>query len=825
LPSLPSSFFGREAALSELVTLANTKRLLTLFGPAGIGKTRLLVRLGAELLPQFPQGVWWIDLASLSDSAILPFAIASAAGLDLHGGALTQQAVVDAMRTGKLLLLFDNCEHIIDSVAQTVEALCRANAALQVVTTSREPLDLSGEHLYRVEGLNVPPASEEDPLRLPAYDAVQLFLSRATAVAPRLGLDGSTGPLIADICRRLDGIPLAVELAAARVATLGLEAVAAGLGDRFALLKGGRRTALPRHQTLLAAFDWSYNLLTPEERSILCRLAVFTGAFTIEAAARITDDMALPRDERAECVARLYARSMLALSRSETAPVYSLLETTRAYAMRRLEGEGAQDVAKLQHATFQLEQVRAAVDAPRPEAGSDRARRERVLLDELTAALDWCFSPHADADLGLALTLAAIPLWIRMTLLEVCKSRIGVAMEQLRVRERDDGEIEVQLLTAQATVLQNSEGPSPEVTRIWERARALAEGANRPDLLLRTLWGLWIDARNGGRHREALQRAWDYRATVLQYGPGEDEPTAERLVGMSLLIAGECAAAQEHCRRAMEALIQQGGSTARFPFFAAHGSAARFQHALCLWLRGFPSQALQIVKEECAPGQPGPLSLHLCIVLIQLACPVAYLCGDQTLFGSFVAMLLESASEHRLQVWLARGHCWEGVLHITGGALETGLQILSEALETFPGGGGGFQHVWFLGELARGLSEAGQHAASLTTIEDALARADRGGELWCRPELLRLRGTALLRMGSVPAAEASFREALSEAGRQGALSWELRAATSLAQLLASSGSEGQARDLLRQTLQRFSEGHETADLVRASQLLRGFEGG
>jgi DNA-binding winged helix-turn-helix (wHTH) protein len=253
-----SKLVGREVDIREIASLSMAHRLLTLTGAGGIGKTRL-ARAGARhLLPHFADGVWIAELAPLSDPGLVPVTVAKAVGLEFAGGEISRESVANAFAQSQILLVLDNCEHVIDAAASMVEDLLRASPGARVIVTSREPLRAEGEWLYVVPPLSVPPVAEIDVLK---YGAVQLFAARMGASDAHLSLDGTAAAAVAAICRRLDGIPLAIELAASRAAVLGIEELAARLDDRFRLLTGGRRTALPRHQTLRATLDWSYDLL------------------------------------------------------------------------------------------------------------------------------------------------------------------------------------------------------------------------------------------------------------------------------------------------------------------------------------------------------------------------------------------------------------------------------------------------------------------------------------------------------------------------------------------------------------------------------------
>src|SRR5258706_2690767 len=312
LPEPVSELIGRDAELDEILDLSTAHRLVTLTGAGGIGKTRLGFAAARHLLPRFADGVWAVELAPLSDSELVPIAVATALGLELASGTASPLSVANALRSQQLMLVLDNCEHVVDAAARMAEALLRVNLAARVIATSREPLRVEGEWVYPVPPLAVPTEGSpdgEDPLR---YGAIRLFVERARAAAPSFSPDARIAAAMAGICRRLDGIPLAIELAAARAAALRVDGVAARLDDRFHLLTGGRRTALPRHQTLTATLDWSYDLLPELERVVLRRLAIFAGGFTLQAASTIAATDEIAGSGIVDCAANLVAKSLVA---------------------------------------------------------------------------------------------------------------------------------------------------------------------------------------------------------------------------------------------------------------------------------------------------------------------------------------------------------------------------------------------------------------------------------------------------------------------------------------------------------------------------------
>jgi predicted ATPase/DNA-binding winged helix-turn-helix (wHTH) protein len=351
LPAPRSELVGRGAQLSDVAALVAANRLVTLVGAGGIGKTRLALELARRLVTNFEDGVRIAELGPLSDpSLVLP---TIAAALELSDAAASPECLAAALGPRRPLLVLDNCEHVIDAVAAITEALLHANPSLQVIATSREPLRAEGEWVYRVPPLDVPPEGVEAAEDVLQHSAAKLFMARTTAAQPVALLDRRVGAAVAKICRRLDGVPLAIELAAASAAALGVEGLASRLDDRLSLLTNGRRTAPTRHQTLRATLDWSYELLSEPERAVMRRLAVFADEFTMEAASAVAASCEVAAADVVRCLAALVTKSLVASDVRGPIPHYRLLETMRAYAMERLAESGEVDAVVKRHAAIQ----------------------------------------------------------------------------------------------------------------------------------------------------------------------------------------------------------------------------------------------------------------------------------------------------------------------------------------------------------------------------------------------------------------------------------------------------------------------------------------
>ena len=820
LPAATSELIGRAAALLEVTELLRAHRLVTLIGAGGIGKTRLGLEVARELLPAFPGGAWVAELAPLSDPALVPITVAVALGLKLPSSAESPEQVAAALAGRHLLLVLDNCEHVIDAAARMAEALLRANPNAHVLATSREPLRAPGEYVYRVLPLKVPEEGADDHEDVMETAAVKLFVERARAAARRFSPDARSAPVTAAICRRLDGIPLAIELAAARTVTLGVEELAARLDDRFRLLTGGHRTALPRHQTLRATLDWSYELLPPSERPVLRRLAVFAGGFTLEAASAVAaaDDLGAP--DVVDAITNLVAKSLVVVEANGPVMRYGLLETARAYALEKLTEHHELEPAARRHAEYYRDLLERAETERETRSTVEWLAVYGRLIHNVRAALDWAFSPRGDSSLGVALTVAAVPLWFQQSLLLECRDRAERALASLGPSPSRETRREMQLGAALGVSLLQTKGRATDTIAAWTTTLEIADRLGDAEYQLRALWGLWYFRVSRGECRAALELAERFCERVAAGSPA-DLPVGERMVGASLHYLGE----QTSARRHLEGMLSRYVATQR----RAH--ALRFQYdqqvmarqvlARILWLQGFPEQALRTAQENVEDARVAGHAISLCNAL-EAACLVAIWSGDLAAAERSLIMLLDHSARHGLVVWHARGRCLKGALLIRRGDATAGFEMLRGALDELRETGFVPYHTAFLGTLAQGLMGTGKIAEGLATIDEALARSERDEERWCIAELLRIKAELVLLAdgpGAVLAAEAHLQQALIWARRQEIVAMELRCATDLARLRHRHGRTELARELLAPLYGRFTEGFDTADLRAAKTLL------
>jgi predicted ATPase/DNA-binding winged helix-turn-helix (wHTH) protein len=806
LPLALASIVGRSETIELVAALLREQRFVSLVGPGGIGKSTVAIAVAHEMVGSFSDGVCFVDLSALSDPQLVPAAVAAALGVGLRSES-PMQSLIAAMRSRRLLLLLDSCEHVIEIVSQLTEQLFSSGGeGLHILATSREPLRVRGERVYRLSSLDAPPQSASlSSAEALAYPAVQLFVERAAASSDGFELTDSEAPIVADLCRRLDGIALAIEIAAGRVESLGVTALASRLDDRFRLQLQGRRTALRRHQTLNTLLDWSYALLPAFEQLVLRQLAVLSGNFTMDDAVAIIADEEAMDAEIINAVANLVDKSLIAADVHGRKAHYRLLDTTRAYAALKLAESGKIELLRLRHAEVFRDALHRANSAWEIQPAPAWTHDHRHLIDNVRAALDWAFSPKGDAEIGVALTLGAVPLWFQLQLIDEAHKQVRLALASANLDQDPHSQMRLQAVLAWS--LAQTRGQVDETRAAWQLTLELAESLDDADYQLRALWGLWSGLLNRSRFREALALAHRFAEVAARGSDLNDTYVAYRMIGYILHLLGQ----QTEARRYLEQMVKSyvvpvaGSQIIRFVF--EQKATARCFLARILWLQGSFASAIADVDDIVASAEAAGDRLTLCQVLVQAACPVAFFANDTPRARRFVTMLVEESARDGIEFWQAWGQTFAAVLMIREGDLSAGLKRLGEALSGLRNISYGVYYIVFLAEYAQALVKAGQFERASSCLEEALARSEQNEEDWFAPELWRLSGEfAEIRDGPGAAREAEERltTALKIAREQEALFWELKAAISLARLWQKQDRAREAKSLLSSLIDRFA---------------------
>lgn len=818
LPARLSRMVGRADDIAKLAARITTLRFVTIVGGGGVGKTTVAIAIGHDLIDAFGGAILFVDLGVLSNPALVASAVASMLGLSVQSDDATP-SLIAYLRDKRVLLILDTCEHLIDAVAALASRIFMAAPQIHILATSREALRAEGEHVYKLDPLTCPP--DEPGLTAAAaqtFPATQLFVERARASGASLCFNDANAAIVAGICRKLDGVALAIELAASRIEAHGLQETAALLDQRLTLLWPGPRTAPPRQKTLQATLDWSYGLLSETERVVLRRLAVFVGHFTLDAALEVVTGAALDQALAFGAIDSLAAKSMVATRPIGAMTRYRLLDATRTYALA-IRGDDAElAAAARRHATYYrrwLEQ--SGTEWPTLSTGDERAPHFAA-LNNVRAALEWCFGANGDVRLGIELAAAAAPVLLSMSLLSECLRWSERALLALDVAGRGGPE-EMRLRAASGVSLMFTRGGLDAARAALERSLAIAE--ERGDVLdqVRLLGPLQMFHLRKGDFNTALDYARRCSTVARATEDSVAVALAHSILGISLHLNGELAAA----RVELEAVLRPGMESARTSTIylgfedriLAGGILARN-----LWLQGHPGQAVERARRTVRDAAAMDHSLTFSIALIW-ATTVFLWAGDLESAEEHINRLLLRAETYSLGPYLLVARGFKAVLAILQGDVNDGIENLEGALEKLHAAPYELLSTPFSLALVRGFGALGRVEEAMTLVDETIHVVETKGDLCYLPELLRLKGVLLLSMPepSRSDAETYFERSLELSRRQGARAWELRTAINLAELWADEGRSQSARTLLEPVFSRFIEGLHTADLKAAERLL------
>nr|WP_282572300.1 winged helix-turn-helix domain-containing protein [Roseomonas acroporae] len=822
LPLPLGRVIGRNEVIVMTMQQLRRRRFVTIVGPGGIGKTTVALAAAERLAAAFPGGVHLVDLTPIQDDGRVAAAVAAALGIARYAEDALP-GILAFLRDSRVLLVLDNCERVVGGAAALAEQVLRRAPGAHILATSRERLRAEGEHMLRLPVLAVPPLSATlTAERLQDYASVQLFVERAAAANEAFRLRDEDAPVLAAICHRLDGIALAIELAAGHMAVTDLASLGALLEDRFRLTALGRRTALPRHRTLRTVIDWSYETLGDEERAVLRRLAVFEGMITLEATLAVLADDTMPRERIVASLASLVDKSLVTAEIGDAGVRYKLLDTTRAYALERLAEAGELGDAARRHAAHYL--------ALATEVGAEWARQNtaRWLIDtfaphlgNLRAALDWAFSPRGDDDLAIGLSLAGIPLMFELAPVDEIRRRASRALDRIAALGRDLPAAALRLRAACGVAMMYNPGPVAETARCWERVLSIATTLDDVELQARACWGLWTVHVYGARPALALTYAEWWRGFGRRQGSDVKALLADRITGTALHYLGQQRQALALLEGMAERYVLYRHHWFTLGFEIDHGAMARVIAARAHWILGRPALARRAAEAGTRPVLAQGYPIGCCYVLCEAAFPVAVLVGDLAAAETALAALEGWADHNGLAIWQAAARCCRLALDgLRGRPLDA--DAVARALAAMRATGFTTHLSWLSGLLAETLGGQGWPEAGLQLVNAALDAAAAGDEGWCRAELLRVRAELRAWAQDIPLAGSAgedLRDALDLARRQEANGWALRIAVSRARLARTAAERAGSLDLLAATLATFGEGEETADLLAARGLL------
>ena len=811
LPGQIARIVGREEVISSLTAEALQRRLISVVGPGGIGKTTVAIAVADRLRLAF-DAVAFVDLSPIENGTQIPAAAAGALGLNLRLQAGPIDEMASAIGDRHILIVLDNCEHLVDFAAPFVEELLAGAPGVTILATSRERLRAAGEWVHRITALNAPPDSPTPSAEtVRGYPAVELFEERAAFALGGYQINDTDAPHVAEICRRLDGIALAIELAVGGLAALGVQGLASSLRDCFPILAKGRRTALPRHQTLRATLDWSYRLLSPEDQAALRCLSVFSGSFTLEDAVSVMDP-AICFGKADDRLMSLLDKSLVAARAEEGMFRYRLLDTTRTYAQEKLEEGGEANPQRRRHAQRILQLCLATT---REEQSQSSLRK---VIADIRVALHWSLARGGDLTLGVDLASAATPVFLRLCLLKEHKKYLDLALDHISASANTAPisaaalRSEMALRTAIGLSLSDREDPDTAASEVQLlEARGIARKIGDTTHELSTLWTLYGIAGNSGSYRKELVYAKMYDATARASLDVMAKIRRHRILARSFCDLGRYAQARESFELALRTDRASMPRIALHAYEIDHWIAARAGLARVLWLQGFSHDAQKVADQCVAEALQVGHEQSTCWSIVFNLCPVAIWRGDFAHADTLVSLLLE----HSERIF-AHYHEW-GLLyrHFLGRAISAS----NRAGPAYP--------CSVKVKPAQADMFATFDAAFLGP--ETLARAQEDGDIWCAPEVLRA-GASRLLSGSLTdktansGAEAMLLHSLKLAQWQSAKAWELRTAKTLAELYLRSGRTDAAGAVLEPVLRRFKQGHDAPDYQAAVSVLSALPG-
>jgi predicted ATPase/DNA-binding winged helix-turn-helix (wHTH) protein len=840
VPAPLVGIIGRDQVVATIADELSRKRLVTIAGTGGIGKTVVALAIMRNLASLFRDGVALLELASLSKPELVAPQLASLLRLPAPDRQPLQY-VMSYLQKRHMLMVFDNCEHVIETVSPIAEAILQSAPQIHILATSREPLHALGERVYRL----VPLATPSETIRLTAAEAlqspaVQLFAERAHSTNSPFEMTDAGAPVVAEICRRLDGLPLAIELAAARLSFFGLRGLADRLDDRFRVLTKARRTALPRHGTLAAVIEWSHGNLGEQEKSVWRRLAVFPASFSIEAVDSVvrlqpTDDFS-----PADVLDSLVEKSVVTAESQHDEVRYRLLESLRLYALEKLSESKELEPVRRRHAEYCYRYSLNVENAWAKTPTEAWLAKHGSFVADLRIALEWTLGSGGDPVLGMKIVAASARLWFRTLLLLELRRYLELAIKLAPRFVEIDDDIVMRLNIALAIAIFHTDIPTDgsmhEVRHALDRAFAIAE---RHDDIGSQLEIIWTHCRWSYTHGDyRALRPWLHKMRDIVSKLSSSDaatpcrspqsvsswwrpelpvgPLCDRVTTFCAHLLGEQERALWHAERA-RAEIWRSRQVGTVEYDHEHDIAMRQHYARILWIIGRPDQAWEIVRDtidgpprqrDATATATTEASTAKAFFLVYTACPIAFWIGDLEAAGRYVSKLLHRESDIDFHFWQMIGQLY-----------ERALVYLMRATHHDPGA-----PDCLTGEGAL----AAIHADNISTIHWRLLRARSVSEAisgpanWCTAEVLRAHGEALLKTQGLDArreAEELFQKSMGISRQQSALSWELRSAMSMARLWRLSDRATEAQSLLKQVYGRFTEGFATKDLREAKRLL------
>lgn len=812
LPLTRTSIFGRADEIDLLRRDLDETRLVSIVGGGGVGKTTVALAVAEQAIDGYRDGVWLVEMARIRDPDLVPNAIAMAVGLAANFADMLP-AVCDHLRNREMLLVLDSCEHVAAATARCVTRVLANTQGVRLVVTSRSPLWLGGERVRWLPGLGLPVFSGDlkaDEALL--FPAIRLFVDRAAQALESFELSDADAPAVAEICKALDGLPLAVELAATRIDAFGPDDLLVQLVGS----DGPQRTfVLP---TLL---DWTDDLLPARQATLLHTISVFAGNFDVEAASAVSG---LAPAEAARALGALVKKSLLVADVDGENLVYRLLESVRDHGQRRLHASGEAPATRQRHAAYVCAVLeRATAEWVWRPAGEWSARYGR-LLDDLREAIASFENGGPHGSLRVRLSVAGLRLWDHFSLTEEARRQVSHAIDDVDAAGLSGSDEEMQLGAWLAGAMMFTCGFVPQAMVVMQRALQIANRIGSTEDRLRCLRMIGLYELSTGAH-EAGRRTLEAFAFLAAAQDPSALPESETNLALAALFLGHLPSARRRLERVLAGDLHVLADSHSRPFLTDGAVDAECVLSQPLWLTGSPDAAMRTAATAIlrAPDTKRPLALNNAL---SHACPVFYWSGHFETCHRYVEMLDAHVGRHGFLFQRPVVLFYRAALACAQREVpsEEAICALEQSIAEFHAVHHLARLPYHLCVLAECLAKRGRLADAETTIRAALERARATRERWCVPELMRVQATILNALGQTPEAEQRLLESMSLAREIGALAWQLRTGNDLAQLWRSQARAREAHELLRRVHGRFLEGFGTRDLVTAACILASLQG-
>ncbi|WP_271528137.1 ATP-binding protein [Bradyrhizobium sp. CCBAU 25338] len=816
LPPKLRRMIGRADDVKCICKALYDTRFVSIVGDGGVGKTVVALAVAHAVMEKLDGVATFVDLSAVISGEQVDAAVATAMGLAPQSENDISD-VLDYARDCRGLIILDNCEHVIEAASAVAERLSVVAPGMFILTTSREALRAEGENVYLLPGLATPPSeaclSAEEAL---TWASVELFMERAAANGHRVPLLDDQVPTVVSICQRLDGIAMAIELAAGRVVAHGIDGTNELLNHRLKLMWQGRRGADRRQQTMNAMLDWSYNLLGDLEKKVLVRLSVFVGTFSVVAAEEVVGDSLVDPSQVAGLLSGLVEKSLVRTEVNQGTVLFRVLDMTRTYAAAKLEESGENTDVARRHARYVAACLVAAVRSARSPA---EAMHETAagLVGNLRAALQWSASSEADSGKFVELVGYSVPLMLSLSLLRECGRWCELALAELDPSQHGS-EVELILWEGLAASTMFTRGNRHEAESSIERGLSLAKALGSDEQEIRLLSALHIfKARICDIHgMSEVSR----RATELAARTSRDDLLAmtEWMQATTYHLGGDQLSAQRSCESALERAARVEPS--RFNAFGYdHRVRGNIVLMRALWLRGLFDQAAHLAEEVLVDAANKRQPVALCIALIYTS-TIAIWSHDIKTAENRIARLMSYATEHSLEPYSAVAVAMRGQTAVLRGDLASGISDIRSATAELRKERHRVLLTGHLCSLAEALGETGEGGEALAILDEAASRAECDGEGYLLPDLHRARGEILSKAATpdLALAERHLLEAIAVARQQSAKGWELRAAISMARLLINQGRTKEAASTIESAWSGMSEGSDHPIMRTAIEL-------